>query len=170
MTALFPQTRRISFRVIGEPAPQGSKRHVGRGVMVESSKRVKPWREDVAASARVAMHEHRCGPFCGPVNLAAVFVLPRPKSLSRTKLALGPCRKPDLSKLLRATEDALVTAGLLEDDARIVSLDGTRKRFAEPGEALGAEIVIVEAGAIPQPMITRESLLPRALADKLRAR
>ena len=35
-------TRR--FAVLGLPAPQGSKRHVGEGRMVESSKRVKPWR------------------------------------------------------------------------------------------------------------------------------
>lgn len=34
-------TRR--FSVLGLPAPQGSKTHVGEGRMVESSKRVKPW-------------------------------------------------------------------------------------------------------------------------------
>ena len=35
----------ITLTVRGLPAPQGSKRHIGRGVMVESSKRVKPWRD-----------------------------------------------------------------------------------------------------------------------------
>ena len=34
----------VSFNVIGIPGAQGSKRHVGNGVMVESSKKVKPWR------------------------------------------------------------------------------------------------------------------------------
>ena len=43
-------TRR--FAVFGLPAPQGSKRHVGEGRMVESSKRVKPWRRQVAAAYR----------------------------------------------------------------------------------------------------------------------
>lgn len=33
------------------PAPQGSKRHVGKGVMVESCKNVKPWRLLVAKTA-----------------------------------------------------------------------------------------------------------------------
>ena len=41
----------LTFRVYGTPAPQGSKRHVGRGVMVESSKKVAPWRQDVVAAA-----------------------------------------------------------------------------------------------------------------------
>ena len=44
--------------VRGDPAPQGSKKFVGmaggRGLMVESSKRVKPWRQDVVAAAREA--------------------------------------------------------------------------------------------------------------------
>ena len=34
-----------------EAAPQGSKRHVGRGIMIESSKRVKPWRDAVRIEA-----------------------------------------------------------------------------------------------------------------------
>ena len=34
----------LSFDVKGVPGAQGSKRHVGRGVMLESSKKVAPWR------------------------------------------------------------------------------------------------------------------------------
>jgi hypothetical protein len=30
----------FTFTVLGKPAPQGSKRHVGKGVMIESSKQV----------------------------------------------------------------------------------------------------------------------------------
>ena len=43
---------RIELYAVGDPAPQGSKSHVGNGVMIESSKRVKPWRRQVAAAAR----------------------------------------------------------------------------------------------------------------------
>lgn len=53
-------TRR--FAVFGLPAPQGSKRHVGEGRMVESSKRVKPWRRQVAwrdDSQIVAWHAYK---------------------------------------------------------------------------------------------------------------
>ena len=42
----------ILIRINGLPAPQGSKRHVGGGIMVESSKRAKPWRQDVMHQAR----------------------------------------------------------------------------------------------------------------------
>ena len=41
----------LTITVHGTPAPQGSKRHVGNGVMVESSKKVKPWRQDVKHAA-----------------------------------------------------------------------------------------------------------------------
>ena len=41
-----------TFHVLGlSPAPQGSKRHVGGGRMIESSAKVKPWREAVRSEA-----------------------------------------------------------------------------------------------------------------------
>lgn len=50
----------VTFRVEGmAPAPQGSKRHVGKGVMIESCANVKPWRELVAQAAMA-----RCEPLC----------------------------------------------------------------------------------------------------------
>jgi crossover junction endodeoxyribonuclease RusA len=45
----------ITFYVPGKPAPRGSKRHVGRGIMVDSSREVGPWRERVALAAHNAM-------------------------------------------------------------------------------------------------------------------
>ena len=45
---------RLTIVAYGQPAPQGSKRHVGKGVMVESSKKLRPWRQDVKAAAEAA--------------------------------------------------------------------------------------------------------------------
>jgi len=45
----------LRIDVKGIPGAQGSKRHVGRGIMVESSKKVAPWRSDVRDSAMTAM-------------------------------------------------------------------------------------------------------------------
>lgn len=45
----------ITLRVYGLPGAQGSKRAVGRGVMVESFKRVTPWRSAVI-TATVETH------------------------------------------------------------------------------------------------------------------
>ena len=49
---------RVEFTVLGVPAPQGSKRHVGRGVLVESSNALGPWRDAVAWAARDAALRH----------------------------------------------------------------------------------------------------------------
>lgn len=91
--------RALTVIVYGTPAPQGSKRHVGHGVMVESSRRVKPWREDVKAAAETAIVEweqhrpwivshrpaalpsgvgRRWEPITGPVEVAVMFRFARP--------------------------------------------------------------------------------------------
>lgn len=119
----------LDFFVIGEPGPQGSKRHVGGGRMIESSKKVKPWRDSVAWCAREAM----CGRSIigGPVIVDMIFTLRKPQSAPKRRKSWAD-KKPDLSKLARSTEDALTTAGVYEDDARIVEYGRLAKVF--PGE------------------------------------
>lgn len=125
----------MEFVVVGMPAPQGSKKFVGttktgRGIMVESSKKVRPWRMDVKAAAELAREDHG-GMFAGPLRVSMVFTLPKPASAPK-KRQTWPDRKPDLSKLVRSTEDAISDAGLWEDDARIVEFGRVAKVF--PGE------------------------------------
>lgn len=130
----------MTITVYGTPAPQGSKRfvgvHGGHGVMVESSKAVKPWREAVkhAALAYMGLESMDVPAVPGPLRVAMVFTLPRPKS---AKKGAVPSKKPDLSKLVRATEDALTDAGVWEDDARVVSLIA-EKRYPDQGAGLFA--------------------------------
>lgn len=132
------------FDVFGMPAPQGSKKFVGtnkagRGILVESSKKVKPWRQDVKLAAhQVATHLHPLEddggpaiPFDGPLWVSMVFTLPKPASAPKRRKT-WPDKKPDLSKLARSTEDALVDAGLILDDSRIVGYVRLEKVF--PGE------------------------------------
>jgi crossover junction endodeoxyribonuclease RusA len=132
----------IRIVVIGEPAPQGSKRFVGiakgtgRGILIESSKKVKPWRQCVvtACAAVIDVAESVGGKFeqlDGPLRCTMVFTLPKPQSAPKTKRTY-PHRKPDLSKLARSTEDALVTSGIIADDARIVEY-ALAKRFPHEG-------------------------------------
>lgn len=128
----------LEFDVVGEPAPQGSKRHVGRGIMVESSKKVAPWREDVRNAALLAMyHAEQSAPIDGPVSVQIRFRLRRPTSTP--KRVVWPFRKPDIDKLLRSTLDALTTAGVISDDARVVHVE-MRKEFAALDT--GAHIVV----------------------------
>jgi Holliday junction resolvase RusA-like endonuclease len=112
-----------AFYAYGTPAPMGSKRHVGRGVMIESSKKVKPWREAVKAAGEGA------GPTLdGPLRVVMVFSMPRPKSAP--KRVTVPSTMPDLSKLCRATEDAITEVGLWADDARVAQYALLAKAFA----------------------------------------
>ena len=118
----------MRFFAHGIPAPQGSKRHVGNGVMVESSAKVKPWREAVKWAALEELRTHE--PFRdGPVTTHITFYLPRPKShygTGRNATTLKPSapthphRKPDFDKLLRSTLDGLTEAGVWSDDSQAI--------------------------------------------------
>jgi len=112
----------VTIIVRGEPAPQGSKRFLGikggRGIMVESSGKVRPWREAVKYAALAAIEEAGHVPWSSPLNVEMHFTLPRPKSAPRWRVF--PDRRPDLSKLIRSTEDALTDAGVWHDDAQVV--------------------------------------------------
>lgn len=136
----------LDIVVYGHPAPQGSKRHVGKGVMVESSKHVKPWREDVRQAALAALSLQIGGPLDGPLVARMVFTLQRPRShyrtgrnahLLRDAAPLRPAGYPDTSKLLRSTEDALKSGGAIRDDSLIVEYTRAAKVYAgEDPEAL----------------------------------
>ena len=114
--------------VYGSPAPQGSKRYVGNGIMIESSKHVKPWRQDVVEAAK---RQFSGLALDAPLSVGMVFTLPKPLSAPRRKRT-WPMRKPDVSKLARSTEDALTTAGVWVDDSRVVEYSRLAKVF--PGE------------------------------------
>lgn len=143
------ELRPLVVHVLGVPAPQGSKRHVGRGRLVESSRGVRPWREAVAWSTRsVAQRRRHAGWATGPVALDVEFRMPRPKSLPKTR-TVWPWHRPDLDKLLRSTLDGLVDSGVLHDDAQAVTIC-LRKRYALEGEPLGADVLIVTGAALAQ--------------------
>jgi crossover junction endodeoxyribonuclease RusA len=133
----------ITLHVYGTPAPQGSKRHVGGGRMIEASKKVKPWREAIVEQA------HRDGvsnsKLDGPLQLRVSFYLQRPKGHSSVRGLLPsaprwPFRVPDLDKLVRSTGDGLTQAGVIADDARIVVIHA-QKVYADD-RTTGAQIYI----------------------------
>lgn len=132
----------------GMPAPQGSKKFVGlaksgRGILVESSKKVKPWREDVKGAALAV--RNGAAPIDAPLSVRMVFTVPKPASAPK-KRRTWPSKKPDLSKLVRSTEDALTDAGVWSDDSRVVVYERLAKVFPgedpEALEAPGVRIVI----------------------------
>ena len=118
----------VTFVALGVPGPSGSKRalrhrYTGKIVLIDSGgKRTKAWRFSVTAAARAAMKDIEVKP---PYYLAIEFRMPRPKSHFNKagELLPGapwvPVVKPDLTKLLRSTEDAL-TGIVWQDDSLVV--------------------------------------------------
>ena len=115
--------------------------------MVESSKRVKPWRRQVAAAYR----DHCFGDMLdGPVSVTVNFYLPRPKSHYGTGRNAGLLKPsapaehltmPDL-ELVRAVGDAL-TRLAWRDDSQIVAWHAC-KHYAATDHPVGATITIQE--------------------------
>jgi crossover junction endodeoxyribonuclease RusA len=132
---------RLQFVVPGKPAPQGSKRHVGHAVMVESSRELGPWRERVALAAHNAMTVAGTTPYTAAVSIGLCFVLPRPKNTPKRRTPPA-AKRPDLDKLTRSVLDA-ITGVVLLDDAQVVDLHA-HKRLAGLGETPGVTVTIEE--------------------------
>lgn len=129
-------TLRAHFSVRGMPGPQGSKRHVGKGKMVESSAKVAPWRECVKWEALSYRNRNAIPVLTGPVFMRIVFTLPKPVSAPKRRRTF-PDRKPDLDKLERSTLDALTDAGMWQDDSQVVEFLRSAKVYPnEDPEAL----------------------------------
>jgi Holliday junction resolvase RusA-like endonuclease len=135
--------------VYGDPAPQGSKKFVGmingHGTLAESSKKVKPWRQDVVAAAVKAREDAgNPDPLDCALSVRMIFTLPKPKSAPKRKRIFA-MRKPDVSKLARSTEDALTTAMIWTDDSRVAEYSRLAKVFpGEDPDALNSPGVVIE--------------------------
>lgn len=136
----------IRITVLGRPAPQGSKKFVGtnkagRGILVESSKKVRPWRQEVKAAGELAMAG--APPLDGPLVCVMTFTVPKPASAPKTRRT-WPSTRPDGSKLARSTEDALTDAGVWVDDARAVTVVAHKRYPGEGRNALHAPGAVIE--------------------------
>lgn len=119
------------------PAPQGSKRHVGNGRLIEQSKRVTPWRRAVADAVRAV-----CGPaweaLDGPLAVEVTFTARKPASAPKNRIT-WPCTRDsgDLDKLLRSTFDALAgDSGAIRDDSRIIRVTACKIFTGQGPDAL----------------------------------
>ena len=128
-----------SFTVWGTAAPQGSKRHVGNGVMRESSPRVYTWRDDVRCIALEnlpAQWDPRSA-----IRLDLTFCFQRPNSHYGRKAGIlylkrnappepTSGRLGDLDKLQRAIFDAL-TGIVYADDRQVVEVHASKVYLSE---------------------------------------
>lgn len=134
----------IEFWVPGIPQPGGSKDgfynpKLGRVMIVDSNKKVKPWRACVSAAAQEAMGN--MPPLMGPLIVRFDFVYNRPKGHFGSGKNAGVLKrnapafhvvKPDTTKLVRAAEDAL--KGITWKDDSQITTQGASKRYGnQPG-------------------------------------
>jgi crossover junction endodeoxyribonuclease RusA len=131
----------LSVFVAGTPVSQGSKRHVGNGVMIESSKALKPWRSDIRSALIDSAGQPRAR-FDGAVSCTLVFIMPRPISTPKRSTPAA-VKKPDIDKLARALLDAIGSAGVWRDDSQVVELLAS-KRLAMIEEQPGCQISLKE--------------------------
>lgn len=126
--------------VAGIPAPKGSKRYVGNGRMIESSKLLPDWRNQLSSSIEWTWAGAGGATITGPVGVRLDFVMPRPKRLA--KRADPPAvSRPDVDKLARAVLDELQLGGVLRDDSQVTSLHAS-KRVAGVGESAGVAMEV----------------------------
>lgn len=154
----------FQLTVHGTPGPQGSKKGfynkaLGRVQMVESSKKVKPWRDAVRTDA--VDERGDAVPLDCPVLVDMVFTFTRPKGhyrtgrnahLLRDGAPIRPAGYPDLDKIARSTGDALKDAGVLKDDGRISEYGRLAKVWAnEDRDALDSPGVVIRIFRIGAP-------------------
>jgi Holliday junction resolvase RusA-like endonuclease len=134
----------LEFTCLGVPQPAGSKtgfhnKQTGRTWVVDAAKKSKPWKLEVASAARAAMlAQGATGEgllLNGPLTLDVSFHMPRPKGHFgarglRPSAPDYPTTRPDVTKLLRAVEDAL-TGVVWRDDAQVI-FQYARKLYGEP--------------------------------------
>ena len=149
--------RHVAFTVHGVPQPAGSKRafvtpKTGRIVVVDDAKGSRPWKNRVAAAAAEAMDGP---PLSGPVELLLTFSVTRPRGhygvgrnsdIVKPSAPVFPTVRPDITKLVRAAEDAM-TGIVWKDDAQVIAQHAD-KRYG-PSPHVTVEVLSLEPAATP---------------------
>ncbi|MCX5000928.1 RusA family crossover junction endodeoxyribonuclease [Streptomyces longwoodensis] len=152
---------RLTIVVHGRPAPQGSKKYAGHrrnsasgrvsAVLVEQSKRVKPWRSLVTRAAMNAMLDARLTePLDGPLEADIVFTVLKPASAPKRRRTWPTTRHSgDVDKLIRSTFDGIADAEAVADDSRIIDVRARKVFPLEHPEALTEPGAIIRLYTLP---------------------
>lgn len=156
----------LDITVLGTPRPKGSLRPVGhpgrKARLVENRAGSPEWRRLVAGAAHDTICQQPSGhpgpchprpvdgqlvttwPYPGPVTVALQLRFTRPKSAPRRITRPATRSSGDADKQARNVLDALEDAGVVADDAQVVTLI-VRKVFASPENPAGARITVTTA-------------------------
>ncbi|MEU1327175.1 RusA family crossover junction endodeoxyribonuclease [Streptomyces microflavus] len=166
---LLERHHRLTIVVHGRPAPQGSKRYAGHrlnsasgrvsAVLVEQSKRVKPWRALVTRATEEAMRAGHIGkvpihypPLDGPLEAGITFTVLKPASAPKRKRTWPTTRHSgDVDKLIRSTFDGIADAAAIADDSRIIRVTATKAFPSEHPDALDQPGAIIRLYTLGDP-------------------
>lgn len=143
----------IQIEVFGIPRPGGSKkpgrnRKTGKLFVMDANPNTAIWRSDVVAQS---IPQYNGPLLTGPVIMRYEFRFPRPKNHYRTGNNAHLMReaapnwhtiKPDLTKIIRSTEDAL-TGIVWQDDSQVCKRSES-KRYCRGEERPGVTMFISE--------------------------
>lgn len=138
---LFEKKSQIKFVVYCRAEPQGSMKGFvlpgkngakARAILTSDNTKLKPYRQEITRAAMLALRDLELQePFAEkhvPVSLVIDFYLDRPPSIPKKRTFMTV--RPDLSKLIRSTEDAM-TGILYVDDSQVVEFN-SRKHYGSP--------------------------------------
>lgn len=158
----------VNIWVPGIPQPGGSKKGFvyfdknqgkHRAIITEANRKSKPWRQSVEWSVQELIQT----PMEGALELRIVFFMPRPKNhygTGRNAQTLKPSAphfhtsKPDTTKLIRSTEDALKGIAWIDDTQ--VADQSAQKIY---GDRPGALIQIRTAIPRPEQSLNYEEII-----------
>jgi Holliday junction resolvase RusA-like endonuclease len=142
----------LTIEVGGIPKPAGSKRYVGKTkankpIIIEDNPGTVDWKKEVKQVAASKMRELDLPVYRNSIQVSMTFIQVRPKSHYGTGRRAGilkgsaprcPIVKPDLTKLVRGTEDAL--KGIVWYDDCLVVRQINEKIYGEhPGVVITVE-------------------------------
>jgi Holliday junction resolvase RusA-like endonuclease len=142
----------IMFFVRDTPRPGGSKRAFhskGKTWIVDANKNTKTWRESVR---QAALKAYKGKPLKEALEVTHEFFFRRPsshygtgKNQNQLKLSAPKyhTKKPDLTKLIRSTEDAL-TGIIWVDDSQVISRTDLKRYCNLENEGASITIRIIE--------------------------
>lgn len=115
----------IVYSVPGIPVTQGSKAISGSGVMYETGKGWKQWREAVKQASQD--QANLTDTVLGGIHVSLTFRFPRP---AKPKYDY-PLK--DVDKLCRAVLDGMTAGGIIQDDKHVTKLKAIKEYHEHPG-------------------------------------
>ena len=137
----------VREKPVGQPRPRAAR--IGNNIRIYNPPTADAWRLAVELAATEAARDQGWEQLTEPAELKVVFWMPRPKAHYRANGELKPAAplychtKPDLSNLLKGTEDALERSGVIKGAQLIVAIE-TVKLYG-PESAVGANLTLSKA-------------------------